>query len=61
MLNLFFLNYCNMPRMFLSVGEAVINDPGVSMDSSQFSSEVLVTQVYTHNSVLSFTPAPSFG
>lgn len=47
--------------MFLSVGEAAINDPGVSMESSQFSSEVLVTQVSAHNSVLSFTPAPSFG
>ncbi len=30
---------------FLSAGDVPVNDPSVSMESSQFSSEVLVTQV----------------
>lgn len=30
---------------YLSAGDVPVNDPSVSMESSQFSSEVLVTQV----------------
>lgn len=30
---------------FLSAGDAAVNDPCVSVESSQFSSDVLVTQV----------------
>ena len=37
--NAFFFDY------FFSAGDVAVNDPSVSVESSQFSSEVLVTQV----------------